>query len=268
MNTIDTEIGSITLDCIQDPPDERDYLFSNDDLPELPLCIDHRDGVVRVMNQSPEAACVGHAVCAAAEFLFQKKCHQPFDFSQRFLYRKTRENDQWPGENYEGTSTRDGLKTWNKLGICEEVYWPWFPYDVRFGSSNFHLVSHEDASFTDKSDINALNYRISSYEKCSTTLDMKKALFLHGILVARSEIHSGWKIYGNDKISWNDTCQKLGGHAYAIVGYDDELSSFLVLNSWGTKWGKQGFAHLQYNDFWSNGGTAWVPLLNEKAQSG
>ncbi|MCG8453026.1 MAG: C1 family peptidase [Spirochaetales bacterium] len=263
MNTIETEIGTISLDCVQDPPDERDYLFSDDEHNALPIRLDHRNDVVRIMNQSPEAACVGHAVCAAAEFLFQRKCHLAYDFSQRFLYRKTRENDQWPGENYEGTSTRDGLKTWKKLGICEERYWPWIPYDVRFGSSHFQLVSHEDATFSEDAMTNALQFRISSYEKCLTTLDIKKALALHGVLVARSEIHTGWKIYGTDSIRWDESCQELGGHAYVIVGYDDERSSFVVLNSWGTKWGNQGFASLQYNDFWSNGGTAWVPILDE-----
>ena len=34
----------------------------------------------------------------------------------------------------------------------------------------------------------------------------------------------------------------LGGHAFAIVGYNEV--GFLVQNSWGPEWGKGGFATL------------------------
>lgn len=42
----------------------------------------------------------------------------------------------------------------------------------------------------------------------------------------------------------------LGGHAMAIVGYDDNQNggSFLIANSWGTTWGKAGYAWANYED--------------------
>ena len=50
----------------------------------------------------------------------------------------------------------------------------------------------------------------------------------------------------------------LGGHCMLVTKYDDNLKSFLVLNSWGTKWGDNGYHYMSYryvcsdlcNDFW------------------
>lgn len=42
-----------------------------------------------------------------------------------------------------------------------------------------------------------------------------------------------------------------GGHALCIVGYDDTKfgGSFLVVNSWGSSWGADGYFYLRYEDF-------------------
>ncbi len=55
---------------------------------------------------------------------------------------------------------------------------------------------------------------------------------------------------------WNPTSRDynkpgFGGHAMCVIGYDDfyEGGSFLLMNSWGTDWGKGGFAWMRYSDF-------------------
>jgi hypothetical protein len=44
-----------------------------------------------------------------------------------------------------------------------------------------------------------------------------------------------------------------------LVGYDDE--GFWLQNSWGTSWGREGFAHLSYDDWLANGTDVWVARL-------
>jgi len=39
------------------------------------------------------------------------------------------------------------------------------------------------------------------------------------------------------------------GHAMLIVGYDDELNAFKIVNSWGTGWGENGYGWINYNFF-------------------
>ena len=54
----------------------------------------------------------------------------------------------------------------------------------------------------------------------------------------------------------NEKC--IGGHCMVIIGYDDELQCFEILNSWGTGWGLNGIHYMSYkyicsdlcSDFW------------------
>ena len=49
------------------------------------------------------------------------------------------------------------------------------------------------------------------------------------------------------------------GHAFAIVGYDED--GFIVQNSWGNDWGTQGLAILTYEDWIKHGYDCWVAQL-------
>ena len=51
----------------------------------------------------------------------------------------------------------------------------------------------------------------------------------------------------------------LGGHAFAIVAYDER--GLWIQNSWGTAWGLDGFACLTYDDWLENGTDVWVARL-------
>ncbi len=55
---------------------------------------------------------------------------------------------------------------------------------------------------------------------------------------------------------WNPTDEDrsmmgFGGHAQCVVGYDDRKygGAFLLMNSWGSAWGNNGFAWVRYPDF-------------------
>jgi C1A family cysteine protease len=54
--------------------------------------------------------------------------------------------------------------------------------------------------------------------------------------------------------------QLLGGHCVVAVGYDDAQQRFIVRNSWGEGWGKNGYCTMPYayltdtdlsSDFWT-----------------
>ena len=40
------------------------------------------------------------------------------------LYELARRYDEWPGENYAGSSARGAMKGWHKHGVCAETMWP------------------------------------------------------------------------------------------------------------------------------------------------
>ena len=39
------------------------------------------------------------------------------------------------------------------------------------------------------------------------------------------------------------------GHALTVIGYNDVIGAFEVMNSWGTKWANKGFIWVKYEDF-------------------
>ncbi|GEM_PF-1786638 len=51
-----------------------------------------------------------------------------------------------------------------------------------------------------------------------------------------------------------------GHHAVVVVGYDDSLGAFKLVNSWGTRWGNGGFAYLSYDFVRTKAWEAWAML--------
>lgn len=49
-----------------------------------------------------------------------------------------------------------------------------------------------------------------------------------------------WNSYDNTETS---------GHAMVIVGFDDHLKAFKIMNSWGKEWGNDGFCWISYDFF-------------------
>ena len=81
-----------------------------------------------------------------------------------------------------------------------------------------------------------------------------EALFVSG------RVHSGWFNPKNDNENSLAIIQPnpkpAGGHAFAIVGYNS--IGFIVQNSWGERWGTDGFAIWRYTDWQANVSDGWV----------
>ena len=45
------------------------------------------------------------------------------EVSPRMLYNMARRYDEWPGENYSGSSARGAMKGWHKHGVCSRKHW-------------------------------------------------------------------------------------------------------------------------------------------------
>ena len=53
-------------------------------------------------------------------------------------------------------------------------------------------------------------------------------------------------------------------HAMTIVGYDLRKKAFKILNSWGEKWGQQGYFWIKFDDFSSVAKTGLILILPEE----
>jgi hypothetical protein len=110
-------------------------------------------------------------------------------------------------------------------------------------------------------------YRVDS----RSVVDMQVALNETGVLIGSALAHGGWdegyRRKGGKKAAPNGIWtipypRKAGpddGHAFALVGYDED--GFIVQNSWGDGWGTHGLAILTYEDWIKHGYDCWVTQL-------
>lgn len=226
-------------------------------------------GAGLILSQGDEGACTGFGLACVVNYLFwreeQKKPasrrNEIEPVSTRMLYHLARFYDEWPGENYDGSSCRGALKAWNKHGVCSDALWPYrVGKQVKFVGPNAGW------------DIDALQRQLGVYYRVdkSSIVDMQAAIHGIGAIYVSSDVHDGWDLFSKKPkpVSGHDSLPKIkpikkqdsiGGHAFAIVGYNEH--GFVVQNSWDTVWGAQGFATLPYSEWSKYGSDAWVCAL-------
>lgn len=105
----------------------------------------------------------------------------------------------------------------------------------------------------------ANNFRIKAYARVYTVKTLKLSLMQNGPCLIIFPVFNGsqrpWKARRAER-------QK-GGTAMTIVGYDDK--GFIVRNSWGTEWGKDGYSTYLYDD-WGSHIEIWTSLDDMASQ--
>ncbi|HUS00469.1 MAG TPA: C1 family peptidase [Chitinophagaceae bacterium] len=257
------------LDAFPDKIDIRDW-FYHPTLRPLPDQMINCDNVHCILDQGIEGACTGFALAAVINYHLVKngRC-TPTDIrgkqcvSPRMLYEMARRYDEWPGEDYEGSSARGTMKGWSAHGVVQKWMWD----NDMTGYTNLDEQRAKEALKTPA----GAYYRVMHRE----IRDMHAALNETGILYATLMVHRGWHNPGGElkeyKYLGNGKKKSIrlpviervkdadGGHAVAIVGYTQD--GFIIQNSWGKKWGNNGFALLPYEDWMIHASDCWVVQL-------
>lgn len=241
-----------TLDARRDTLDFRDRMFEPT-LIEVPVRIPLDDYLavrVPVLDQGTEGACTGFGLATVVHYLLRKRrvVPDPKAVSPRMLYDMARRYDEWPGEKYEGSSARGAMKGWHKHGVCSEKHW--------------RYQDPQDKPLFGRRYEDALSRPLGAYLRVNhkDIVAMHSAISEVGILYATGEVHSGWDRIGSDGIiHYDTTVDVLGGHAFAIVAYDEK--GFWIQNSWDTDWGYRGFGLVSYDDWLAHGSDVWVARL-------
>ena len=258
--SVEQKIGK-TLDAFPDKIDLRDWPY-HPTLQVLPDEIVNCRLVPEILDQGTEGACTGFALAAVINYLLhQRKIERRI--SPRMLYELARRYDEWPGEKYSGSSARGAMKGWERHGVCTRKRWP----DKLHGAENFDQKRADEAVLTP----GGAYYRVDFRQ----VRDVHAAIHEVGIVYATLMVHAGWGEPGPGTVTLmsggGTRPSKLtlpviqrkdkadGGHAIAIVGYTSR--GFVVQNSWGRSWGKNGFALLPYEDFMIHATDVWVAQL-------
>jgi len=235
------------LNARRDSIDFRDRMYEPTlvEVPTLRTLREYRTAGVPILDQGQEGACTGFGLATVVNYLLRTRKQKPSELvvSADMLYRLARRYDEWPGEDYDGSSARGAMKGWHKHGVCSVDVWK---------SAKGRLT----AGVSDKAVENPLGayYRVNHKDLVA----MHCAITETGILYATANVHEGW-----DKVTKKGIIpllpQMLGGHAFAIVAYDDQ--GLWIQNSWGADWGMEGFARISYDDWLANGTDVWVARL-------
>ena len=208
----------------------------------------YREVGAPILDQGEEGACTGFGLATVAHYLLltRKDSRDPAPISPFMFYDMARRYDEWAGEDYEGSSCRGAIKGWYKHGVCKQALWS--------SSSNKIKALSEDVVTDAAARPLGAYFRVNHKDLVA----MHSAITEAGVLYASATVHTGWeKVKSNGKVRLETT--PLGGHAFAIVAYDQE--GFWIQNSWGGDWGHEGFCHITYQDWLVNGTDVWAARL-------
>jgi hypothetical protein len=232
------------LMALRDRSDDRDVLYKPviTSVPRSITIEDVKKRGIPVLDQGEEGACTGFALATVIHESMRRTWGTVDQISPWMLYHNAQKYDEWAGESYEGSSCRGALKAWQKNGVLPLKDW---------GKSRVKDVSLEEkqASF---------EFPCGLYARATTRKirELHIAIAMNGAIYCSGDVHSGWDNV-NKKTGIIEENHKInGGHAFALVGYTE--LGFVVQNSWGEDWGKDGFAILKYEDFLRTICDAWV----------
>lgn len=244
---------------VKDAEDTRDFLYEAKfatltDI-TLPLLVDYRDKCSPIEDQGSLGSCTAQSVVGDIEYLDKKDDGEYTDYSRLFLYYNTRLL-QGTLLMDSGATLRNTIKSAARFGVCKEIGMFGWEYDIkRFREKPWFWCYW-----------NARSVVIKEYLRISHNLTaMKHSLalgypFVFGFTVFESFMDDP-VVANTGKMSMprkND--KSLGGHAVCAVGYDDEHERFIIRNSWGEKWGENGYFYMPYefiankeycDDFWA-----------------
>lgn len=250
-----------------------------------------------IRDQNSEGSCTGQALAAVIDIQrLRQEFSRPtgcYDFlrasgepyinwakkraSSRMLYEMARSYEYAPGSELQGSSIRNALKAFFHNGACTESSSPYEAGDYNW-SLNIDLA--REARKTLLADYSRIPPNINAWHA---------ALHEVGAVLVSAVIHEGWLTKNlildpdenqvdshpvpNRIAPKSPQLKYLGGHAFAVVGYNE--NGFYVLNSWGSNWGRvvdtasgsislgiPGVALWPYEDWLDHVFDAWVLSLS------
>jgi C1A family cysteine protease len=240
--------------CVRDTHDNRDQYHLFYSVHQLQPTIDLRPKCPAVYDQGELGSCTANAIGGAYEFDEIKQKEGPGEIfipSRLFIYYNER-NKEHNVEHDAGAEIRDGIKSIVKQGVCPESDWP-------------YIIS----KFTEKPPERcyqiAQEHKAIKYRRVLQLEEQFKRCLTDGFpIVFGMQIFPSFEtteVAQTGQVPMPQENEKpLGGHAVLCVGYDDAKRVFIIRNSWGTKWGDQGYFYIPYDymlnpdltgDFWT-----------------
>jgi C1A family cysteine protease len=201
-----------------------------------------------VLDQGQQGSCTAHAGVADREYLHWKQIAALGQavapgteglYSPAFLYYLERQLDGSLDQGDCGSTGRSSCKVLNQFGCALRSEMPYSDGDFSTAPTDAQLAE-------------AKQWPTGQYHFLSNVQDMKDCIASGFNFRIGFSVYQSFESIGSDGLWTPDKSseQVLGGHEVLAVGYDDTVNggSFLVRNSWGSSFGKDGNFYLRYTD--------------------
>jgi C1A family cysteine protease len=235
-----------------DLPDARDFLYRAPRRTGLPKVASVVPACRGTTDQTVLGSCTGHLWGFLYQFAHDKLGFAAeFVTSPLFIYFCARDLEGTIGYDA-GAQIRTGAKALAKYGVCHEASWP---YEI-----DKYRKRPPRRAYTE-----AEKHQAVKYWRVGQALDQVRGCIAEGFPVG-----VGISVYESFESRMVERTGKvplpsardalLGGHAIALVGYDDRAKLFTFRNSYGPGWGAGGYGTLPYDyvlhrdladDFWT-----------------
>jgi C1A family cysteine protease len=290
--------GRRGLGWLPDFPDIRDYKSKTGPIESLlsdktsvleflekegepPTSVDLRAWCSPVEDQGGLGSCTAQAGAGMLEYFERRAYGKHLDASRLFLYKVTRSLGGLVGDS--GAHLRTTMGAMTLFGVPPEEFWPYTDSEAEFD------VEPPAFCYSFAQNYQALNYY--RLDPPDATADfLLTSIKAH--LASQLPAIFGFAVYGSiveaaetGRIPFPVAGDRVeGGHAVMAVGYDDSAripnregesrGGILIRNSWGPRWGEEGYGWLPYEyvleglatDWWVMLESEWVDTEAFKAQ--
>jgi len=180
-----------------------------------------------IKNQGSCGSCYAFAACATYESFKLIKTGATYDLSEQDFMMKAKAIGPYGG--CDGWYLDTSLNLLKNKGVTSESKCAYKGYEAACSSSGS-------------------DYKITSwsYKRTPSVDDIKSYLSKYGLVYCAFVVYRDFMNYTGGVYRYTSGSQA-GGHAVAIVGYDDAKQAFKVKNSWGTGWGERGYFWIGYD---------------------
>lgn len=230
----------------------------------IPPRVDLRKYCSEIEDQKRTGSCVANAVVGALELLQARQGHPRRDLSRLFVYYNSRKLHSSEPKD-EGTFVHTAMAALIAHGVCEEKLWPLSELTVNDPPTQ---ACYE----------NAQHYGGIEFARMKASVPIEYVLaegipVVIGVTLPREcyiEAHKTGVMPLPENVQQSGQPFRHSGHAMLVVGYDLETKHYIMRNSWGRRYAKDGYfmmpfailqKHSQPERNWAIGGLTEAPGL-------